>query len=483
MRVPPPTFLVIAAVTLAASASAGAQSAAPAPGVRVTPTFSWRVRAESWDWFDDGPAGEYAFVGSHARAGLVATRRRLEWRAELAAPVLLGLPDDAVQPAPAGQLGLGGTYYAVNGGRRDAAGLFVKQLSVRLGDANRGLRLGRFEFTDVGPHAAADPALAALRAQRVGQRLIGPFGFTHGQRSVDGLSATRLGARGRVTLTAVRPTAGVFDVDGARSLPVDVVHLTWDPVGGRFARGADRQWFVLHVADRRGTVPVDARPAAVRAAAPRGVHVTTLGGHRARRFGEGRVQGDVLLWGAMQFGRWGGLDQRAGALALEGALRFPRAPWSPQVRAGVQQGSGDDDAGDGTHRTFHQALPTPRAYARFPFHNLMNAREAFVTVDARPRPTLTLRAGAHALRLADAADLWYLGGGAFDRAVFGYQGRPSGGATALARVLELSAEWRPSPRLSVELFGAQAAAGDVIAGIHGGRHPGRLLYLETTVRR
>lgn len=455
--------------------------------LRITPTFSWRLRGESWDWFDGGPEGRYAFVGSHARAGANLARRTLEVRLEAASPALLGLPDDAVLPAPAGQLGLGGTYAAVNGGRRDVAGLFVKQASVRLGAApgrqGRSLRVGRFEFADGAEYTPSDAALAQLRAQRATQRMIGPFGFTHGQRSFDGALVQRHGERGQITLTAFRPTRGVFDVDGAGSLPVDVVYLAWNHERGMGRTPVDRRLFVMHVADRRGTVPTDARPLGVRQAAPRGIGVTTVGGHRARRYGTGAMQGDVLVWGAYQFGRWGGLDHRAYALAAEGTLRLGGIAGRPALRVGAARGSGDADPADGRHTTFHQVLPTPRAYARFPFHNLMNVEEAFAGLELRPHARVTLRSSAHALRLREGADLWYLGGGAFDRQTFGFVGRPANGERWLGRMVEFSGEWRPSTRIQFELFAAHASGGPVTAQSYGSVRPARLLYFETTVRR
>ena len=62
----------------------------------------------------------------------------------------------------------------------------------------------------------------------------------------------------------------------------------------------------------------------------------------------------------------------------------------------------------------------------------------------------------HDLRLTESADLWYLGGGAFDARVFGYTGRPSSASTSLATVTDLSIAWQAHKRLVVELYGAAA---------------------------
>jgi len=59
----------------------------------------------------------------------------------------------------------------------------------------------------------ANPTLAALKASRVNQRLIGTFAFTHAQRAFYGTEYRR--EMGNLTLDAVAalPTRGVFQVD------------------------------------------------------------------------------------------------------------------------------------------------------------------------------------------------------------------------------------------------------------------------------
>jgi hypothetical protein len=96
---------------------------------------------------------------------------------------------------------------------------------------------------------------------------------------------------------------------------------------------------------------------------------------------------------------------------------------------------------------------------------------------------VTLRAGAHDLRLTEGADLWYLGGGAFDSRVFGFVGRPSGGATSLARVMDLSVLWQPHARLSLEVYAASARGGDAVQRVYSGSRDARFVYIETTLSR
>jgi hypothetical protein len=53
---------------------------------------------------------------------------------------------------------------------------------------------------------------------------------------------------------------------------------------------------------------------------------------------------------------------------------------------------------------------------------------------------LALRADVHHLRLSNANDQWYLGGGAFQPQTFGYTGRPSNGRKTLGTLVDLSAD-------------------------------------------
>lgn len=453
----------------------------------MVPIASLRLRAESWDWFDGGPAGRYGFGAAHLRLGAARDASRYGWRVEFASPALFGLPTDAVLPAPGGQLGLGAAYHVANNNRRTAVGGFAKQLFLRLGAApaasGHAVRAGRFEFSDAMEWVPRDPTLAEVRRTRLSQRLIGPFGFTHGQRSFDGAQYTHRTSTQGITAVAFRPTSGVFDVDGARSLAVDVVYAAVNRSVGPANAPADLRVFVLRYDDRRGTVPVDSRPLAARESGPRGIGVTSIGGHWTQRLGSADRPWDVMVWGVRQFGEWGGLTHAAGVLAVEAGWRDLRSARRPALRVGAVRSSGDADPTDDRHTTFFQMLPTPRAYALFPFHNLQNIEEVFVAAESRVVPQVTLRARAHALRLREGADLWTLGGGAFDTRTFGFAGRPANGATGLGQAVTVSAAWQPSPRWQIELFAARATGGDVTAASYGAEHPARLVFLETTVRR
>ena len=130
----------------------------------------------------------------------------------------------------------------------------------------------------------------------------------------------------------------------------------------------------------------DNRPTPVRTADTANINIGTFGGHYIHTIETRAGQLDALAWVALQTGSWGNLNQGAGAFAAEAGWQ-PRflARLKPWFRGGYDYGSGDKNAGDSTHGTFFQVLPTPRVYARFPFFNMMNNRDVFGELQLRPQ--------------------------------------------------------------------------------------------------
>ena len=378
-----------------AGAPAAAQPAAGGGG--ITTTFAWRSRAESWRWFGAATEpvadGRYDYLGTIVRGGIGGRRPGLAWTLEGAVPILLGLPDDAIAGAPRGQLGLGATYFAANDRSRNVVRAFVKQAYVRLGAAagagGHAVRLGRFEFAEGAELAPADPTIATLKSSRIAQRLVGPFGWTHVGRAFDGVHYThdrRARPNGpgaaNVTLAAFAPTPGAFEADGWRTLPIYVGYgaytrgVRWG--AGPRAAQSDLRVFALHYDDQRDPrrftpgLPGASLPATQRPTGDQRVRVTTYGGHVVHVVPTAAGPVDLLAWGALQTGRWGALDHAANANALEAGWQPAGVPGRPWVRAMWFHGSGDANAADGEHGTFFEVLPTPRPFARFPIHNLMN---------------------------------------------------------------------------------------------------------------
>lgn len=442
---------------------------------------SVRSRLETWDWFDAGLGdGSYAFSGSAARLSFGQTTKSREWLVEFMAPVLLGLPERAALAAPLAQLGMGGNYYQANQNSRNSGMVFLKQGFVRwkglFGDEMGSLRAGRFEFSDGAETTPANATLAAVKRDRVAQRLIGPFGFTHVGRSFDGLHYVRNGKTLNLTVVAATPTRGVFQTDGWGWLQTGFLYAS---LNGRVAGHTDWRLLGLYYQDWRDVLKTDNRPLALRQGDFGNLRIGTFGGHWMRTAGSV----DLLAWGVLQTGTWGRLDHRAGAVALEAGYQPP--VWKkvrPWLRGGYFHGSGDNSPTDGRHTTFFQVLPTPRPFARFPFFNLMNNEDRHLSVTLRPGKQLILRSEFHALRLAARNDQWLLGGGLFQPWTFGYVGRPSNGGRGLANLYDLSADYTVNPHFTVSGYLGYANGRSVIRAIYPKSPNGIFGYLELTAR-
>ncbi len=448
---------------------------------------SVRTRLESWDWFGRGDASSYIYAGTVVRVGVGQQRSTFDWQVELEAPILLGLPDDAVQPGAAGQLGLGGTYYAANDRSRNAAMVFPKQGYIRVkrlfGSEYQTLRLGRFEFLDGSETTPVNATLAALKRERISQRLIGNFGWSHVGRSYDGGHYTW--QRGRTNFTAVGglPTRGVFQTDGWGHLDVGLVYAALTREVGTKRSSGELRLLGIYYDDWRNVLKTDNRPFAPRAADTRSIRVGTFGGHYLHAVETSMGTVDVMAWGIAQTGRWGSLDHTASAMALEAGWQLPMGRrWKPWIRGGYFHGSGDGNPLDNKHETFFQLLPTPRPFARFPFFDLMNNRDAHGSLQLQPVKSVTVKCEIHSLWLANRNDLWYQGGGAFQPWTFGYAGRPSTGASGLANLYDASADYAINRHTTISGYFGYAAGKAVIESVYTGGQDGKFGYLELTHR-
>ncbi|MBI4165517.1 MAG: alginate export family protein [Acidobacteria bacterium] len=473
-------LLILVMIASAQCRAQGQPDSAKSTSSGIRFSGSVRIRSEAWGWFNASPADpNYAFFASLLRLSLRQDRNKWDWQVEVAQPLLANLPENAIAPAPQGQLGMGASYYAANLSTTPL-NLFLKQGFVRtkglFGDGPSTLRVGRFEFIDGAETSPKDSTLAALKRDRIAHRLIGNFGFTHVGRSFDGAQYVRGTARTNITLLAARATSGVFQVNGWRELDTDIFYGALTRSAGKKQLGEWRV-FAFSYHDGRNLLKADNRPQAVRAADHENIRITSVGGHYLQTLDAGSWKLDGLLWGAGQSGHWGILDHRARAFAAEAGLQ-PKVKLKPWFRCGYFYSTGDGNPADGTHETFFQVLPTPRIYARFPFYNLMNNQDAFVQLILRPHPKWTIRSDAHTLRLTDWHDLWYSGGGAFQQTTFGYTGRPSGGSQSLANIYDVSVDYQLNAHLTLTGYYAGATGRTVIEKIYPTGAGGQFGYGE-----
>lgn len=449
-------------------------------------SINWRTRVEGWNWYEGNTGNsDYPLEHSLLRVGIGQTYENFAWFIEGAQVAVIGLPDDAVAPAPAGQLGLGGNYYVANGKHTNNANAFLKQAFIdfkHMGPV--GLKLGRFEFFEGAEVKPEDPLLATVIQTRIAHRLISNFGFAAVQRTFDGGQFSLTSGKNNFTFFAARPTEGIFQVDGMNELAIETYYGAYNRmVKTTHGAGALRVFGLGYIDNRTSVAKTDNRATAAIAADHNKVEIATWGADYAHVFdttNSGKF--DFLIWGALQTGSWGNLTQRAGAFVGEAGWQPSVHLLKPWLSAGYSYGSGDGNPNDSRHGTFFQVLTTPRQYARFPFYNMMNNADAYGTLNLRPASKLTMRTEVHALRLANSADLWYSGGGAFQAKTFGYTGRPSHGHNGLANVWDLSGDYQFTRSFSATLYCGHAWGKGVISNIYPKDANGQLAFLETNFR-
>ena len=91
----------------------------------------------------------------------------------------------------------------------------------------------------------------------------------------------------------------------------------------------------------------------------------------------------------------------------------------------------------------------------------MNVEDVYAQLKLRPHARVSLRADLHHLRLSNAKDLWYVGGGAFQESSFGYVGRPSGGKRGLGTLFDVSADFAITPTATATIYAAGVRGSDV----------------------
>ncbi|MGE0815376.1 MAG: alginate export family protein [Vicinamibacterales bacterium] len=431
------------------------------------------TRLESWRFFAPRPGGgdpDYAFLADRLRVDLRGHWPRVDLTLAAQVVGMAGLPDRAVGP---GALGTGALYFDQGGRRSESGQVYLRFATLRFPNVARGLDLavGRMGYTSGAEAPSGVAKIETVKRQRLDARLVGEFEWSIYQRVFDGLRVDLTRPAWRLTAVGFLPTQGGFARQAntsMRDLAVAGATVSSRPAAGPGPR-TQVQAFAWQYHDRR---PVTQRPDNLGRSSPSGadVDVTTGGATLIGAYPAGAGEVDLFAWGAGQTGTWYGQDHRAFAAALEGGYQWTKAPWRPWLRAGIYHGSGDEDAADDTHGTFFPLLPTVRRFAQTTAYGVMNLRDVFAGVQARPRPELGVRLDLRRLDLASAADLWYAGSGAtLERGgVFGYVGRRSNGSRRLGTAIEASSDYVVTPRLSLNVFVGRMAGGPVVTGTFAG---------------
>jgi hypothetical protein len=113
---------------------------------------------------------------------------------------------------------------------------------------------------------------------------------------------------------------------------------------------------------------------------------------------------------------------------------------------------------------------------------MMNLEDDFLQGILRPHARVTVRADYRQLRLSQAADLWYSGGGAFQHDTFGFSGRPSGGNRGLGNLGDVSIEYRPTSKMTLYFYYGYVSGRKVIQSIYPAGSAASLTYWEISHR-
>lgn len=456
------------------------------PAAKPAPTWRWILlnvtRVESWRFFEPPPSGgdpNYAFLANRLRATVTGSWKRFELNAAVQYVQFGGLPEAAVGPGP---LGTGALYYQHSSDTRSHS-VYGRALNVRAHLAQGvTLQAGRFGYTSGGEAPSGRPKIESVKRARIDSRLIGEFEWSLYQRTFDGARVDVDRKDWHATGAWLRPTQGGFEENAGKSLrDVDVFTGTLAFRPDVALPDTDLSLFVDRYDDDRA---VAARPDNSGLAAPRAdVGITTFGASAAGASPVGRGDLDYLGWIAAQTGSWYGQSHRAWSLAAETGYQW-KARWQPWLRVGYLHASGDGDPSDNRHGTFFPMLPTVRKYSLTTAYAPMNLDDLFAEIIVRPSPKYTARADVRRLWLAEAADRWYAGSGATQRAGtnFGYAGRRSGDSIDFAPfVVEGSADVTLARHWSANMFLGAIHGGRVVAASFQGDWL-RYAYLESVVQ-
>lgn len=471
----------MALAVLLAAGSARAQLEAPGPFDSVVRLeLSDRLRYERVDWFRTAPTSatrnyDYGFFANRFQAGLRVLRDPLEIFVQYQNSLITSLPTNA--PGP------GGSYYANTPQVNQEKGI-LRNAWLRwkrpFGASGTSVQIGRQLYREGLEAPVKDPTLLWLQKNRIAERLVGPFDYTHVGRSFDGAQLGYDDDAVNVTAFGFVPTWGGFEINANRELEIGIAGVSANVKALEKLPGTSGRLFGVWYRDRRDLAPVDNRPLPVRQADSGDIEIYTLGANftHVAELGPGKL--DLLVWAVTQYGDWQSQSHDAWAYALEVGYRLPDVWAEPWLRAGLDQSSGDGDPSDDRHESFFQVLPTARLYAQFPFYNLMNNRDLFAQLILTPHPIVSVLATAHWLRVSDSDDFLYAGGGATSNSVFGYSGTATGGRNGIGTMIDLTVSVRAHEHLTLSGYYAHVFGCGMIDQAFEG-NDASYAYIEATL--
>lgn len=446
-------------------------------------SVSDRLRGEFANWFEAAAPNDnnrYNFLGNRFQLGMGVTRGPIA--------AFVQFQDTQLVNIPAGATGVGSTYFANTHQHFQEQGWLRQgwvQATPKVGDWRLTFQGGRMRFLEGSETVAPDANMQWVKTQRVAERLIGAFDFTHVGRSFDG--ARLAGDTDALNLTgfALWPTSGGFEISAGRGMDVNLAGVSATVKDHPGFDRTEARFFWIYYHDGRPShgdvVVLDNRPLPARQGDRSDLEIHTLGANviHVEPIGPGKADG--LVWVAGQVGDWQSLAQGSWATAVEIGYQLPDLWSEPWLRAGFFKSSGDGDPTDHDHHTFFQLIPTARLYALTPFYNLMNNQDTSVQLIAKPLANVSVRTGFHWLQVSKGDDILYYGGGATKQDFFGYGGTAAGGDRQVGYATEIGVSWKPLPVLEIAGYYGHAFGGSVVENGFPGRDDIDYGFVETTI--
>jgi hypothetical protein len=459
----------------APKAMSAPEAAAEPDGLQFYPSLSWkqgdhrfdlrfqtRLRWERWEALQD--AGDSIYAIRSRLSGDYTWRDRLRLFAEGQHVKIFDL--DSFPPNGAAGL------YQANARHPPSSSVDsfrVRQLFVQGGlDSENWLRVGRQDLKSASAISYQEGNWKYLKNKRLAQRLVGGVGWTHGERSYDGLSA-RMEQNGHVLhLYVAAPTTGVFEIDRGYKHQKDMIFggLDWTVERGTWFDNTELGFFFIGYADDRDKDDV-APPFFGR------IEVYTVGFSTLGVYPVGPGNFDLITWGAIQFGDYvddmnqkgpRNHDQFAGAAIFEAGYQLPDVWAKPWLRAGVNFATGDRNQGDGNRNTFFNILPTNHLYYGYAdalaFSNLI---DLMVQLKLSPLPKLGVELAFHQFWLFTKNDGRYFGSGAFAKRSLGYGLSPSNGSNNVGQEIDFVVNYKVNKHLGLMAGVAHLFGGGVLS--------------------
>lgn len=439
---------------------AGPAHAAPP---EVKPSFDVRLR---WEGFDTPARNtftdrEYDIGLARLRAALDLVWTRWTLHGMVQAGGVFNLPES-------GAFAAGPTYFAANR-ETDIGVIGIAELYAAWQAEGLRLVLGRQPYAD-GMEAPTGVAhLDGVKRRRLSDRLVGTFEWPNTARRFDGASFGYGPGGTHVAAFALRPLAGAFDSSGDAFGQLDDVTVYGATVTGKHGRwipATEVRIFTVQYEDERGVTP----------GAPGDLSVNTSGAS----FLVGNATSGLLLWGALQTGEWGRVDQEGWAFLVDLGRRFDDLPGKPVFHLAWEQSSGDPRPGAGDHETFFNVLPTNhKFYGSMDYLAFQNLRDAYVESLFGIGPKVKVRVMFHDFALTERADIWYGGSGAFEEESFGYAGRAAAYPSKdLARELDVEVTWPLRSGFELGIGGGRWWGGDATEVFFPVKKDGSWVYLQ-----